>query len=245
MKDCDLMDTKEPVSKTLRILLAEDHEWARIGLSLSIEAKSSYKIIAEAENGQTALDYARELQPDVILMDIEMPVMDGLTATKAIKEEFPDIKIVMLTSHHDEHNIAAALACGANAYCMKDIKIERLVQVLEMVAEGATWYDPGINKVLMRILLDKVTPSEPPSETLDAEERLNNKLLSGLTERELDVLELIVHGKSNKDIADSLNITIHTVKIHVGNIIQKMDVEDRTQAAIKALQKRLVQMPRP
>lgn len=231
-------------NKELRLLLAEDHEWARVGLSMSIEAKSAYKIVAEAENGQLALGYVREFQPDIVLLDIEMPVMDGLTAAKIIREEFPDIKVVMLTSHADESNIAAALACGANAYCMKDIKIERLVQVLEMVAEGATWYDPGINKALMHLLMEKVSPSDLEAQKSSLEERIVSKQLSGLTERELDVLELIVQGKSNKDIADTLNITIHTVKIHVGNIIQKMGVEDRTQAAIKALQQRLVQMPK-
>jgi DNA-binding NarL/FixJ family response regulator len=230
----------EPSTKPLRLLLAEDHEWARVGLSMSIESKSNYKIVAQAENGQVALDYVRELRPDIVLMDIEMPVMDGLTATKLIKEEFPDMKVVMLTSHDDEANIAAALTCGANAYCMKDIKIQRLVQVLEMVWEGATWYDPAISTVLMRLLREKISPEE----LLQAEEQLGDKPLIPLTERELDVLELIVRGKSNKDIAEALNITIHTVKIHVGNVIQKMGVEDRTQVAIKALQKRLVQMPK-
>ncbi|HEY9744684.1 MAG TPA: response regulator transcription factor [Oculatellaceae cyanobacterium] len=230
----------EPSTKPLRLLLAEDHEWARVGLSMSIESKSNYKIVAQAENGQVALDYVRELRPDIVLMDIEMPVMDGLTATKLIKEEFPDMKVVMLTSHDDEANIAAALTCGANAYCMKDIKIQRLVQVLEMVWEGATWYDPAISTVLMRLLREKISPEE----LLQAEEQLGDKPLIPLTERELDVLELIVRGKSNKDIAEALNITIHTVKIHVGNVIQKMGVEDRTQVAIKALQQRLVQMPK-
>jgi DNA-binding NarL/FixJ family response regulator len=223
----------------LRILLAEDHEWARIGLSLSIQAKSHYKIVAEAENGQEALLKARELRPDVILMDIEMPVMDGLTATRKIKEEFPEIKVVMLTSHKDEQNISQALTCGANAYCMKDIKIERLIQVLDMVAEGATWFDPGINEMLMRILLEKIpgTGGEVESGASGAPDIL---LDVDLTDRELDVLALIVKGKSNKEIADQLSITVHTVKIHVGNIIQKMGVEDRTQVAIKALQHRLV-----
>jgi DNA-binding NarL/FixJ family response regulator len=236
--------TNDPSANTvLRLLLAEDHEWARIGLSMSIETKSRHKIVAEAENGQIALERARKFKPDIALLDIEMPVMDGLTAARTLKEEFPDMKVVILTSFADENNIAAALACGANAYCMKDIKIERLVQVLEMVAEGATWYDPGINEVLMRLLLEKVSPPDLETEKSSLEERIINKQLSGLTERELDVLELIVHGKSNKDIADILNITIHTVKIHVGNIIQKMGVEDRTQAAIKALQQRLVKMP--
>lgn len=235
--------TNDP--SVLRLLLAEDHEWARIGLSMSIESKSNHKIVAEAENGKVALELAREFQPDIALLDIEMPVMDGLAAARIIKEEFPDMKVVMLTSFADESNIAAALTCGANAYCLKDIKIERLVQVLEMVAEGATWYDPGINKALMRLLLEKASLPNLETEKSSLEERIINKQLSGLTERELDVLELIVNGKSNKDIAELLNITIHTVKIHVGNIIQKMGVEDRTQAAIKALQQRLVKMPEP
>lgn len=238
----NLADKAETSVKELRILLAEDHEWARIGLSMSIESKSTYKIIAEAENGQQAVDLVCEHRPDIVLMDIEMPVMDGLTATRLLKERCPHIKVVMLTSHDDEENIAAALACGANAYCMKDIKIERLVQVLEMVAEGATWYDPGINKALMRILLKKVNPVEAQP-VMDGELQLTTRLALGLTERELDVLTLIVRGKSNKEIAESLSITIHTVKIHVGNVIQKMGVEDRTQAAIKALQQRLVEMP--
>jgi DNA-binding NarL/FixJ family response regulator len=216
-------------------MLVEDHEWARVGLSLSIESKSAYKIVVEAENGKLAIEYAREYRPDIIMMDIEMPVMDGLTATKAIKEEFPDMKVVMLTSHKDAQNISAALACGANAYCMKDIRIERLIQVLEMVADGATWFDPGINEMLMRILLGKV----PTAEKIEFE-RESSREIADLTERELDVLELIVGGKSNKEIADALNITVHTVKIHVGNIIQKMGVEDRTQVAIKALQNRLI-----
>ncbi|HEY9687855.1 MAG TPA: response regulator transcription factor [Coleofasciculaceae cyanobacterium] len=221
--------------RQLRIMLVEDHEWARVGLSLSIESKSAYKIVVEAENGKLAIEYAREYRPDIIMMDIEMPVMDGLTATKAIKEEFPDMKVVMLTSHKDAQNISAALACGANAYCMKDIRIERLIQVLEMVADGATWFDPGINEMLMRILLGKV----PTAEKIEFE-RESSREIADLTERELDVLELIVGGKSNKEIADALNITVHTVKIHVGNIIQKMGVEDRTQVAIKALQNRLI-----
>lgn len=225
------------MAKRLKILLAEDHEWARVGLSLSIEAKSTYQIVAESENGQQAVEAARREHPDIVLMDIEMPVMDGLSAARQIKQEFPDMKIVMLTSHKDQHLIAEALSCGANAYCMKDIKIDRLIQVLEMVADGATWFDPAINDMLMQILLGKVPKEEVQS--FDASD------MPDLTERELDVLELIVQGKNNKDIADQLSITIHTVKIHVGNIIQKMGVSDRTQVAIKALQQRLVRQGNP
>lgn len=224
-------------TKPLKILLAEDHEWARIGLSLSIESKSGFKVVAEAENGVQAIEYARKFQPDVVLMDIEMPMMDGITAARQIKQDFPDIKVVMLTSHKDEENISGALACGANAYCMKDIKIERLIQVLEMVSEGAIWYDPGITDILMGLILHGSQPEKkPPASAV----RASGGVAADLTDRELDVLELIVKGKSNKDIAEALCITVHTVKIHVGNIIQKLGVEDRTQVAIKALQERLV-----
>lgn len=230
------MDRTEPISqKKLNILLVEDHEWARIGLSLSIESKSSYKIVAEAENGVQAIEFARRHRPDVVLMDIEMPIMDGITAARQIKQDFPDMKIVMLTSHKDEQNISGALGCGANAYCMKDIRIERLIQVLDMVADGAIWYDPGITDILMRLLLNNQHIEKKPP----AVDVRTHPDFADLTERELDVLELIVKGKSNKEIGEALCITVHTVKIHVGNIIQKLGVEDRTQVAIKALQERL------
>ncbi len=230
------MNSTDQISKKrLKILLAEDHEWARIGLSLSIESKSNFKIVAEAENGVQAIEFARQHQPDVVLMDIEMPIMDGITAARQIKQDFPDIKIVMLTSHKDEQNISGALGYGASAYCMKDIRIERLIQVLDMVADGAIWYDPGITDILMRFLLNNHR-QEKKAVSVDVRTHPD---FEELTERELDVLELIVKGKSNKEIGEALCITVHTVKIHVGNIIQKLGVEDRTQVAIKALQERL------
>jgi DNA-binding NarL/FixJ family response regulator len=218
----------------LKILIAEDHELARSGLSYSLEKKGNFDVVAEAVNGEQAVTMATSDHPDIILMDIGMPIMDGITATQHIKEKHPDIKIVMLTSHQDQEEVYAALSAGADAYCMKDIKIERLVQVLEMVMEGAIWLDPAIARVVMNSLPGK--GGDKAAAPTSSRQGYNTEL----TDRELEVLEWIVKGKSNKEIADALSISMFTVKAHVGNIIQKLAVDDRTQAAVKALQDGLI-----
>lgn len=231
----------EDIPKGLNILFVDDHEWVRVGLGMLIKSKTRHRIIGEAKTGVEAVEQAKKLRPDIILMDIELPEMDGITATRIIKSEFPDMKVIMFTSHKGEEDIAGALSSSANAYCMKDIKIERLTQVLDMVADGATWFDPGIKDLLTQILLRNMREDKTPVEP-EPEQFFQPTLRGELTDREMDVLELIVRGKSNKEIAMALNITLSTVKIHVGRVIEKLAVEDRTQAAIKALQQRLVRM---
>lgn len=213
---------------TIRILIVEDHELARRGLTAMLEEFNTFDIVGEAENGEEAVSLALENNPDVVLMDIGMPVMDGITATQKIKEQSATIKVVMLTSHQEGEEVYAALAAGADAYCMKDIKIERLCQVIEMVQEGAIWLDPAIAKMVMQALPIKLSERGKQAPT---RQRYN----AVLTEREVEVLRLIVAGKNNKEIAEELSITIHTAKAHVCNIIQKLAVDDRTQAAVKAL----------
>jgi len=166
-------------------------------------------------------------------MDIEMPVMDGIQATHLIKRQFPEIGVVMLTSHDEGEDVYASLAAGADAYCKKDIRTERLIQVIQMVSEGAMWLDPAIARLVMQAL-----PLTLPEKYRQPQGR--QKYKTGLTERELEVLECIVNGKSNQEIAEKLVITIHTVKAHVANIIQKLSVDDRTQAAVKAIRDGLV-----
>lgn len=227
------MSESVTLAKPLRIVIAEDHELSRNGLSFALQKKTSMQIVGEAERGDTAVELALKEQPDIVLMDIGMPVMDGIEATHRIKQQFPHIKVVMLTSHEGGEEVYAALAAGAEAYCKKDIKMERLIQVLEMVADGSVWLDPAIAKMVMQSLplnLPERLKSPQPRQKYNVE----------LTERELEVLELIVAGKSNKEISMALNITIHTVKAHVCNIIQKLAVDDRTQAAVKALRDGLV-----
>jgi DNA-binding NarL/FixJ family response regulator len=230
------MPTKLQFKVPIKILIVEDHEWARLGLKLSIEMKSSHQVIAQAENGHKAIELVKQEQPDIVLMDIGMPVMDGIQTTRFIKNDYPNSKVIMLTNRQTECDISASLNAGANAYCLKDIQIERLIQVMEMVHEGARWFDPSINDIMSRILLNQFSTKE--NRLLDSQRFSNSQ--TGLSERQLGILKLIVQGKSNKEISTELSISIHTVKIHVRNIIQKLCVDDRTQAAIKALQENIV-----
>ncbi|HEY9886295.1 MAG TPA: response regulator transcription factor [Vampirovibrionales bacterium] len=216
--------------KPFNVLIAEDHELSRVGLKMSLEGNPVVKVVGEAISGDVALTRAQELKPDIILMDIGMPVMDGIEATKKVKELVPGIKVIMLTSHTEGEEVFASLAAGAEAYCIKDIKLDRLIQVIEMVMEGAVWLDPAIAQLVLKTL-----PLKLPNKSQGGPTYSTN-----LTEREMEVLEKIVEGKSNKEIAADLFITIHTVKAHVCNIIQKLSVDDRTQAAVKALRDGLV-----
>lgn len=224
-------------SPTISVFIAEDHELSRNGLVFSLEQYPRIKLLGTADNGKKALEQLSKRNPDVILMDIAMPVMDGIEATQFIKLHHPEIKVIMLTSHHHTDMVYASLAAGADAYCLKDIKMDRLVQVIEMVAEGAVWLDPAIAKMVMTALPTGLqnTPATKPAKSKSAYN-------TDLTEREHSVLTLIVDGKSNQEIADLLHITIHTAKAHVCNIIQKLAVDDRTQAAVKALREGLVDL---
>lgn len=218
----------------IRILMVEDHKLLRVGLKAIFEEYPMLEVIGEAEDGQTAVKLARELKPDLILMDIGLPVMSGIEATRRIKESNPEIKIVILTSHALENEVMEALAAGANAYAMKDIKTEYLITVIQTVSEGAFWLDPGIAKVVMQKKPLILSAPRPQSRASFKAEHAN------LTEREYEVLKLVVDGMSNNDIADELKISEHTAKAHVCNIIQKLVVDDRTQAAVKALKEGLV-----
>jgi NarL family two-component system response regulator LiaR len=218
-------------ANALRVLIVEDHELARYGLSMALSEKEGISVIGEGENGQEGLDLALAEKPDIVLMDIGMPVMNGIAATQAIKRQLPDTKVVMLTSISNQEEVLASLAAGADAYCMKEIKIDRLHQVLDMVMEGAIWLDPSIARLVMQAL-----PGRSPIADLSGDKPGKRRYNTELTEREYEVLKLIVSGKSNKEIAQQLGVSTHTAKAHVGNIIQKLAVDDRTQVAVKALQ---------
>ncbi len=220
---------------TIKILIVEDHELTRQGLRYTLGQQSDIEIAGEVDNGLKAISLAEETQPNLVLMDIGLPVMDGITATQHIKKSHPHIKVVVLTSHQEENHVIAAISAGADGYCMKDIKMERLLQVLQMVADGGIWLDPAIAETLMHNL-----PHSTSDQTVESSPAKRQRFNTELTDRELDVLKEIVAGKSNKEIAQSLEISLHTVKSHVCNIIQKLAVDDRTQAAVKALQTGLV-----
>jgi DNA-binding NarL/FixJ family response regulator len=219
------------VKNKLKILLVEDHALTRFGLKTTLESVDFVSSVIESEDGETAVALAEEHQPDLILMDLGLSGIDGIQATKQIKSIDKGFKVIILTSHNSEDEILEALKVGANAYCLKDITPQRLVQVVETVAEGAAWLDPSIAE----LVLSRINSSDSTSHiTDDSLEGLN------LTDREAQVLKLIVDGLSNAEIAEKICVSIHTAKAHVCNILQKLSVEDRTQAAIKALKYNIV-----
>ena len=219
--------------KTIRVLLVEDHALMRVGMKNSIMIDSNIKVIGEAENGQVSIEMAEKLKPDVILMDIGLPVMDGIKATRIIKSNNPEIRIIMLTIKDEDKDVFAALKAGADAYCLKDIPPEKLVLAIKTVADGTAWLDPAIaDKVLRNVKLIESFDNTNTSNSAASE--------YGLTEREIDVLSLVVEGLSNLEIASRLTIAETTVKTHIRNILQKLSVDDRTQAAIRALKDGLI-----
>ncbi len=217
----------------IKILLVEDQKLMRIGIKSLFSDYPDLVIIGEAVNGKEAIEKSKLIKPDIVLMDIGLPDISGIEATKQILEYNNNIKVVMLTSHISENELTSALSSGASAYVIKDISTDFLMSVIKMVKEGAMWIDPHV----VPFIRDKnggVIPSRQFSRSSFKEHHSN------LTQREYEVLKLVVEGQSNSQIAKTLTISEHTAKAHVCNIIQKLVVDDRTQAAVKALKEGLV-----
>ena len=219
--------------KPISILIAEDHKLMRVGMKALLDDDSAFFVIAEATTGKEAIDKSIIHKPNIILMDIGFPDIDGLKATKAILDKNPTQKIIILTSHISENEVSQALSLGVYAYVIKDINTEILKMIIKSVNEGAVWFDPHI----VPHIRGKSGTTIPIKRTGRAAFKSQH---SNLTEREYEVLKLVVDGKSNNDIANLLSISEHTAKAHVCNIIQKLVVDDRTQAAVKALKEGLV-----
>ena len=217
----------------IKILLVEDHKLMRVGLKSLFEDVQEMEVISEAQTGKEAIEKYKITHPDVILMDIGLPDISGIEATKRIIENNNFAKIIILTSHISEQEVLDSLHAGACAYVMKDINIEILKMIIKTIKDGAMWLDPQV----VPILREKncgVIPPRQMSRAMFKEQHAN------LTQREYEVLKLVVDGKSNNEIAQELTISEHTAKAHVCNIIQKLVVDDRTQAAVKALKEGLV-----
>ncbi|EAM50566.1 regulatory protein, LuxR:Response regulator receiver [Crocosphaera watsonii WH 8501] len=210
----------------MRILIVEDDPLMQLGLEQALGEHPNFEIVGQAEDGYIGVQKALELKPDLVVMDIGLPRLDGIAATKQIKEQLPDIHVVMLTSHTLQTEVVAALSSGADAYCIKGASLERLLAAIEAAQDGATYLDPQI----ARLVLDNLKP--PTSEP--------NQNISLLSERELEVLKLIVEGKSNNQIAEDLYLSTNTIKTHVRGIMNKLAVDDRVQAAVVALRSGLV-----
>lgn len=220
-------------NSAIRILLVEDQKLMRVGLKSLFEEHPELEIIAEAQSGREAIEKYKAVHPDITLMDIGLPDMSGIEATKKILETDSKARVIILTSHLSENEVIDALHAGACAYVMKDINTEILKMIIRTVKDGAMWLDPQA----VPILREKncgVIPPRQMSRAMFKEQHAN------LTQREYEVLKLVVDGKSNNEIAQELTISEHTAKAHVCNIIQKLVVDDRTQAAVKALKEGLV-----
>lgn len=221
----------------INVLLVEDHVLVRMGLALLLEKSEKIKLVGEAEDGLQGVSKAKELRPDVILMDIGLPVIDGITATKRIKEENPNARVLMFTSRDNEKDVFEAFSAGADGYIMKGASPEQTIAAIETVNTGAAWLDSAIAKIVLNNLQN---PSAPAKNNFSEVNYNAGRSQYGLTEREMDVLGLMVAGQSNNEIAETLVITKATAKAHVHSILQKLSVGSRTQATITAMKEGLV-----
>lgn len=210
----------------MRILIVEDDPLMQLGLEQALSEHQGFTVIGQAEDGYRAVQQAIALQPDLIVMDIGLPRLDGIAATKQIKEKLPNVHIVMLTSHTLQTEVVAALSSGADAYCIKGASLERLLAAIEAAKDGATYLDPQIARLVVETLKPTLSP--------------DNSGVANLSEREIDVLKLIVEGKSNHEIAEALYLSTNTIKTHVRGIMNKLSVDDRVQAAVIALRSGIV-----
>ncbi|MBI2810687.1 MAG: response regulator transcription factor [Candidatus Melainabacteria bacterium] len=221
-------------AQKINIFIAEDHEITRVGLRLTLERVPGFSVVGEAADGKMTVKKVIELKPQVVLMDIGLPVMDGIEATTKIKLEVPGTRVIMLTSHDSDRDIFAALGAGADGYCLKEVSGAQLVMAIRAVADGVAWLAPG---VASRVLRACAAASPAPGGETSAKA---NALASPLSQRELEVLKLVVDGSSNQEIADKLILSVETVKTHMRHIMEKLAVSDRTQAAVKAMREGLV-----
>jgi DNA-binding NarL/FixJ family response regulator len=210
----------------MRILIVEDDPLMQLGLEQALGEQPDFEIVGQASDGLAGVQLALSLRPDLVVMDIGLPRLDGIAATKQIKEGLANVHVVMLTSHTLQQEVIAALASGADAYCIKGASLDRLLAAIEAAKDGATYLDPQIARLVMDNL-------KPPAVQPNAN-------LALLSEREMEVLKLIVEGKSNAEIAEQLYLSTNTIKTHVRGIMNKLAVDDRVQAAVIALRSGIV-----
>ena len=214
----------ETMSATIRVLLADDHALVRQGLRSILEIEDGIEVAAEASTGREAVEKAFKLQPDVVLLDLRLPELDGIAACAEIKKASSVVQVIILTTFDDSEDIVGAMRAGASSYILKDVHPADLIQAIHTVATGMTLLDPGIAEKLVR-------PVPSPGQS---------RPIALLSDRELQVLELMSEGLKNKEIAEKLWISQTTVKTHVSHILQKLNQTDRTQAILTAIKLGLV-----
>ena len=227
------MDEEGAELRQLNVIIVEDFKLTRVGLRCALNSNKDINVIAECDNAISGLELIQKFKPDVVLMDLGLPEMNGIEATIKVKEMLPETKIIALTSHDREEEVIAALASGAHGYCLKDIDPVKLADVVRDVANGVCWIDPQVAQIALNAFPKPENTSLLPSNSSSVGR-------VPLTERECEVLKHLVMGKSNTEIAKELIVSVHTAKAHVCSILQKMCVNDRVQAAVKAVREGLV-----
>ena len=212
------------MSTPIRVLIVDDQALFREGLHTLLSVQTDLQVVGEARNGEEALRLAAAHEPDIILMDLHMPILDGVTATRRLQSTYPAIKVIVLTTFDDDEDVFEGLRAGAVGYLLKDVPSEKLTEAIRGVARGESFLEPSIvNKIVAEFA--RLSPQRPSS---------SQPLIEPLSERELEILRLLGQGASNKEIADHLVITVGTVKNHLTSIMAKLSVRDRTRAALKA-----------
>ncbi len=219
------------MSEPISVMIVDDHEVVRKGIRAYLESTSEFRVVGEASSGKEALQLVAELVPDVILMDLIMPDMDGIQTTREIKKISPRSQIVVLTSFHEDAHIFPALKAGAISYILKDIKMEDLAEALHRAARREVTFHPLVAERVLR--------------SIRHDDSMEELLYAELTQRELEILKLIANAHSNSQIAEELVISESTVKGYVSNILSKLHLSDRTQAAVYAWEKGLVSRKEP
>ncbi|WP_251551924.1 response regulator [Neobacillus muris] len=218
---------------TTKIAIIDDHQLFREGVKRILEFEKSFKVVAEGDDGSDALTIVEEHRPDVVIMDINMPQVNGVEATRELIEKYPDTKVIILSIHDDENYVTHALQTGASGYLLKEMDADALIEAVRVVADGGSYLHPKVTHNLVneyRKLAAGVSRGGVYAQTVEIRRPLHL-----LTRRECEVLQMLADGKSNRGIGEALYISEKTVKNHVSNILQKMNVNDRTQAVVSAI----------
>lgn len=218
---------------TISVYIVEDYLLIRKSLALMINQAEDIETIGDFETAEKFFEAFEKKQSDIVILDLGLPKMNGLSATKILKEKYPNTKVIILTSHEQTDEVLAALACGANAYCLKDVKQQEIQNIIRDVYKGVIWIHPKVAEATRQ------TTPKPISTDFDNLYK-NISIETNLTEREYEVLRKIVEGKTNTEIAQDMCISTHTAKAHVGNILSKLSVTDRVEAAVKAIRAKII-----
>ncbi|MBE8966034.1 response regulator transcription factor [Nostocales cyanobacterium LEGE 12452] len=218
--------------KTVRVLLVDDHALIRRGMKGQFSLEPGFSIVGEALDGEQAVELANQLQPDVVLMDIDLPVMDGITATQQIKSSSLTTRVLALSAFDDDIQVMGMLAAGADGYCLKTIEWEQLIAVIQLILQGGAYLDPLIAQKVARMFRSTAVVPDVPVSQVIAQPILSN--------REREILKLIAQGHSNQQIANQLYLSLGTVKSYVRMVLNKLSVDDRVQAAALAVRQGLI-----